>query len=87
MGVVIRCTCLPSQPAAQQAALKLLTHLAAHLPHASLATIINVSPFHIFLPTCSSLVVQLLSSEVTIWGVQSCLQCSRLNSCQMHCRP
>ncbi|KAK9866983.1 hypothetical protein WJX84_002095 [Apatococcus fuscideae] len=41
MGVVIRCTCLPSQPAAQQAALKLLTHLAAHLPHASLATIIN----------------------------------------------
>ncbi|KAK9825496.1 hypothetical protein WJX74_001182 [Apatococcus lobatus] len=41
MGVIVHCTCLPNQPAAQQAALKLLTQLAAHLPHTSLAAIVE----------------------------------------------
>lgn len=42
MDVIVHCTCLPVLPAAQQAALKLMTQLAAHLPHASLASIVEV---------------------------------------------
>lgn len=42
MDVIVHCTCLPVLPAAQQAALKLMTQLAAHLPHTSLASIVEV---------------------------------------------
>lgn len=42
MDVIVHCTCLPVLPAAQQAALKLMTQLAAHLPHTSLASVVKV---------------------------------------------